>query len=128
MSALLDTHTFLWVVLNDRRISPLARAFIADRTHRIFFSTVGVWEIVTKWRLGKLELSAEPGVLIPRQLSLVGIEPLPVSLEHALRGASLPPLHRDPWDRLMVAQALAEDLPIITSDRLISQYPVQTIW
>ena len=128
MRALLDTHAFLWVVLNDRRLSQIAREFIADRGNRLYFSSVGVWEIVTKWRLGKLDLSEEPGVLIPRQFSAVGIEPLPVSLEHALRGASLPLLHRDPWDRLMVAQALVEDMPMITSDRLITQYPVQTIW
>ena len=128
MRALLDTHTFLWWIDNDPQLSTRAHQIIGDGTNELFFSPVSGWEIAIKTQLGKLTLPANLEQFIAEQLSLNHFTPLPVQISHALGVYRLPLLHRDPFDRLLVAQARLEDLPILTVDPLIGQYEVQTIW
>ena len=128
MKALMDTHTFLWWITDDARVSPSARQFIADGQNRLFFSAASGWEIAIKARLGRLSLPGEPWAFIPGQLARNAIEVMPVQLSHALQVYSLPDHHRDPFDRLLIAQCQVEDLPLLTADSLIAQYEIDTIW
>lgn len=128
MRALLDTHAFLWWISADSRISARAAAVIEDGSNTLFLSTASAWEIVIKAQMGRLPLPGSPVHYVPEQMALNGIDPLPVALTHALALYELPPLHRDPFDRLLVAQAQSEHLPILTADELIHQYDVEVVW
>ncbi len=128
MKALLDTHVFLWWLAQPDRLSEHALDILRDKSHELYFSAASAWEIAIKMRLGKLTLPDSPSRIIPRQLELDGIETLPVQLSHALHTAALPLHHRDPFDRLLVAQAQLEKLPILTADPIIAVYGVQVIW
>lgn len=128
MKALLDTHTFLWWILDDERLSPRVRETIRDPNTTLFLSAASAWEMVIKAQAGRLRLSENPARFIQEQLSLQGIEGLPVQVSHALHVSSLPAHHRDPFDRLLVAQSQMENLPILSSDPLIAQYEVEIIW
>jgi len=128
MKALLDTHVFLWWLAQPERLSEHALDILGDRSRELYFSAASAWEIAIKVKLGKLLLPDSPSRVIPRQLELEGIETLPVQLSHALHTYTLPPHHRDPFDRLLVAQAQLEKLPILTSDPVIALYGVQILW
>lgn len=128
MKALLDTHVFLWTINDPSRLSLPAHGIIADAGNELLFSAVSAWEIVIKSRLGKLRLPDAPERYVPRQLATASIGVLPVQLIHALHTVSLPDHHRDPFDRLLVAQAQLEKLPIITADPHIGRYDVKIIW
>ena len=128
MRALLDTHTFLWWITDDTRLSPRARKLIVDGHNRLFFSAASGWEIAIKARLGRLGFPTEPSAFIPKQLAQNSIGVLPVHLSHALHVYGLPGHHRDPFDRILIAQSQLEDLPILTADPLVAQYEVDTIW
>lgn len=128
MKALLDTHAFLWWILDDPRLPRRIRDVIAEEDTDLFLSAASCWEIAIKAKLGRITLPARPEVFISSQMSENTILPLPIEAGHALHVFSLPMHHRDPFDRLIVAQAKLERLPIITSDPLIAQYKVKTIW
>ena len=128
MRHLLDTHTFLWWISDDRRLSAQVRRIIGSPEHEIVFSAASAWELAIKAQLGRIDLPSDPAAFIRRQLIVNGFVGLPITLEHAVRVAGLPPLHRDPFDRILVAQALLEDMPLVTADRLITQYPVRVVW
>lgn len=128
MRVLLDTHTFLWWITDDPRLSSRAREIIADGSNRLFLSAASGWEIAIKAALGRLELPTTPGQFIAEQLAANAVEGLPILMSHALHVYTLPRYHRDPFDRLLVAQSQLEHLPILTADPLISQYDVNTIW
>lgn len=128
MKVLLDTHVFLWWITDDARLSPRARKIIADGENEIFFSAASGWEIAIKAGLGRLKLPEPPERFIPKQLELNAIQVLPVQLSHALHVYNLPQLHRDPFDRLLIAQAQVEKLPILSNDPQFSQYQVKVIW
>jgi PIN domain nuclease of toxin-antitoxin system len=125
---LLDTCTFLWIVGGDRALSARAREAFVDPESEVFLSAASAWEIAVKHRLGKLPLPASPEQFIPVQRAAHGIEPLPVEEEAALQVAKLPDLHRDPFDRILVAQAIVGGLVVVTPDDPIRQYPVRTLW
>ena len=127
MKLLLDTCTFLWLA-GGGSLSPAAAAAVRDPSHDVFLSAASVWEIVTKYRAGKLPLPETPEQLIATERALRGIEALPFDETAALQGTRLPPLHRDPFDRMLIAQAIGLGLAIVTPDPLISQYPVRVIW
>ena len=127
MRYLLDTHTYLWWTADDPRLSPGVRA-IMQQDNELFFSVASVWEISIKAQLRRLEFDYDPTVVIPHRIAAYGLTVLPVEVRHALQVFKLPLLHRDPFDRMLVAQALIEDLPLLTSDRSIAQYPVSVIW
>ena len=125
---ILDTHTFLWWVDDSPRLSDFARNVIADERTRPIFSVVSGWEIAIKVGVGKLKIPDPPEAFLTEQLSRNDVEVLPIYLRHALRVHGLPDHHRDPFDRLLIAQALAEDVAIVTADPSIADYPVETLW
>ncbi|MEH2372781.1 type II toxin-antitoxin system VapC family toxin [Nostoc sp.] len=128
MRGLLDTHAFIWWVTNDSKLSANARDVIADSGNILFLSVVSAWEIVIKNKLGKLTLPEPVEQYIPSRLAINRFESLPIQMSHVLQVASLPSIHRDPFDRILIAQSQIDNLPIVTIDQLITQYLVQTIW
>jgi len=125
---LLDTVAFLWAVTDAPELSDDARELFADPGNEVYLSSVSAWEISVKNALGKLPLPDSPARYVPAQRRQHGIETLHLDEEAALRLNRLPVLHKDPFDRMLVCQAIAQDLVILTPDRLIAQYPVRTAW
>jgi PIN domain nuclease of toxin-antitoxin system len=125
---LLDTCTFLWLAEGDPALSHRAREAIVDPTNEVYLSPTSVWEIVIKHALGRLVLNVPADRYVPEQRELHRVDTLPVTETAALQLARLPLHHRDPFDRLLVAQAVAEGCTIATPDPLIRRYPVSTIW
>ncbi len=109
-------------------LSPRARKLVTDQENRLFLSAASCWEIAIKCGLGKLRFSKPPEKLVPEQMQRMAIEPLPILPHHALHTAALKPLHRDPFDRLLVAQSRLENLPILTPDPRIKAYGVSVVW
>ncbi len=128
MRALLDTHTFLWWNLDDPQLSTAARTVIADGRNTIYLSAVTAWEIAIKAAKGRLTLPEPADRYVAERMSLHAVFALPVEISHALEVCNLPPLHADPFDRLLVAQARLEKLAILTADAAIGQYEVEVIW
>ena len=128
MKALLDTHTFLWWIHNDSRLSSRVREIIGDSSTILYLSAASGWEIAIKAQLGKLQFSSNLEQFISEQLKMNGIDTLPITLRHGLHVATLPQHHRDPFDRILVAQSQLEGLPIVTADVQIVRYDVQVIW
>ncbi len=129
MRLLLDTQVFLWFVSGDERLSSRAHSLIEDYEHEVYLSAASIWETAIKLRLGKLHLAQPLEQLLPEQLSVNMIQVLPVRQAHALRVAALPlGNHRDPFDRLLVAQALEEGLSIVSVDRELDQYGITRYW
>ena len=128
MKLLLDTHAFLWWVADAPQLSPTAKNMIANSDNTVYFSVVSAWEIIIKVGIGKLSLPENPEIYIPSRLSSNQFETLPVFISHVLQINRLANFHKDPFDRLLIAQSLVEDIPIITVDGLITQYPVKIIW
>jgi PIN domain nuclease of toxin-antitoxin system len=126
--ALLDTHTFLWWNLGDPQLSATARALISDGQNEIFVSAASAWEIAIKFSKGRLVLPEPPERYLANRMAHFGFLALPIQLSHALRVASLPPIHDDPFDRLLVAQSQMEEVPILTADPEIARYPIDIIW
>ncbi|MBE0467765.1 MAG: type II toxin-antitoxin system VapC family toxin [Candidatus Desulforudis sp.] len=130
MRVLLDTHAFLWWIIDDPRLSSRVRTIISEGTNEIFLSAASGWEIAIKAGLGRLQQLQEDNLerFISEQLALNAILSLPIRMSHALHVYSLPLHHRDPFDRMLVAQSQLDDLPVITADPLIARYPVKVIW
>jgi PIN domain nuclease of toxin-antitoxin system len=129
MRLLLDTHVFIWWNSDYSKLSSKARNLIEDENNELILSVVSVWEMQIKLQLGKLPvMPASLDIIISRQQSENALAILPVQLEHVFAIDDLPLLHRDPFDRMLVAQAKAENLPLVTHDAMISQYPITIIW
>ncbi len=128
MRALLDTHTFLWWNIADPRLSSRVKELIADEQNDLFFSAASAWEIAIKARRGSLIIPEIPERYIANRLSLHQIIALPVQISHAVHVFHLPDYHRDPFDRLLIAQSQLENMPILTSDSNIRKYEVEVIW
>ncbi|HET7028372.1 MAG TPA: type II toxin-antitoxin system VapC family toxin [Candidatus Limnocylindrales bacterium] len=128
MRLLLDTHAFIWWVLDDRRLSNRSRELIGDRANDVLVSAATAYEIAVKAARGRLTLPEPPETYVPSRMAGEGFAPLPVQVAHAVRAGALPPIHRDPWDRLLIAQAQLDDLPILSADPAIGRYDVETIW
>ncbi|MBD1937868.1 type II toxin-antitoxin system VapC family toxin [Microcoleus sp. FACHB-68] len=128
MRVVLDTHTFLWWVTDAPQLSNTVRGIIADSDNTILFSAASAWEIVIKVRTGKLILPEEPESYIPSRLAANQFESLPIQMNHVLQVAKLPGYHKDPFDRILIAQSQIEKIPILTIDNLITQYAVSSIW
>ena len=129
MKVLLDTHVFLWWA-SERgvRVSDRARSLLSDGSTRVAFSIASAWEIAIKVGGGRMELPDAPERYLPDRIRRHALEVLPIELSHTFRVGQLPPIHRDPFDRMLVAQAQVEGLPILTADPAISRYEVETIW
>ena len=128
MRVLLDTHAFLWWITEDRRLSARAREVMTDGGNDLLLSAASGWEIAIKASLGRITLPVPIDRFLSEQLQRNGIGALPVEMRHALGVHALSLLHRDPFDRLLVAQAQLEKLRILTSDPQIAQYDVETLW
>ncbi|MFP5343156.1 MAG: type II toxin-antitoxin system VapC family toxin [Candidatus Limnocylindria bacterium] len=128
MRVLLDTHTFLWWNAADDRLSDAARSIITDGRTDVVVSIASIWEVATKVAKGRLVIPDETGRYITSRLERNHWSSLPIGLEHAVRAASLPRIHLDPFDRILVAQAQLEGLPIVTMDAAVTRYDVDTIW
>ena len=128
MKALLDTHALLWWVTNDPQLSQTVRDIISDADNTLYVSVASSWEIIIKTKTGKLPLPEPPHQFIQSCLTVNGFESIAIDLAHVLQVNQLPDHHKDPFDRILIAQAQVENMPILTIDRLIIQYPIQTIW
>ncbi|OBV37109.1 type II toxin-antitoxin system VapC family toxin [Janthinobacterium psychrotolerans] len=122
MKLLLDTHLLLWAAGDPGRISPVALALIEDAGNELFFSAASLWEISIKHGLGRVDFQADARVL-RRALLDNGYSELPIISEHAVAIEGLPPIHKDPFDRMLVAQATVEGITLLTADALLAQYP-----
>jgi PIN domain nuclease of toxin-antitoxin system len=126
---LLDAHAFLWwASTRGSRLSERARELVADGGTDVLVGAGVLYEIGIKAEIGRLDLPGPPDTYLPRLLRRFAFGVLPISEEHALRAAVLPMIHRDPWDRLLIAQAQIESMAIVTVDPAIAQYDVETIW
>ncbi len=125
---LLDTCTFLWLATDDAALSDSARAAIADPSHPLFLSAASVWEISIKYALGKLPLPMAPRTLVPEARRLHRITSLAFDERDALTVELLPPAHRDPFDRMLIAQAVVRGIAVITPDTAFAHYPVALVW
>ncbi len=128
MRLLLDTHAFLWFVIGDTRLSGKARALIEDESNEKFFSIASLWEIAIKVSIGRLTLSAPFDDVFPAQLVKNGIDLLGITVAHTSAVTSLPYHHRDPFDRLLIAQASREQMQIVSIDESLDAYPIVRLW
>ncbi len=128
MKILLDTCTFLWIITADPQVSAHACELFVDPFNEVWLSGVSSWEISMKYALGRLPLPESPDQLIPSQRELHGIESLPLEEEATFYLTKLPEYHKDPFDRMLVCQAIVRGLTILTPDKLIQQYPARTTW
>ena len=127
MRVLLDTQCWLWMAARPDRLSPRSRDLVEQTRTELFLSAASAWEIAIKHALGKLSLPEAPGRYVPAGAERLGTLQLPIELSHALRVATLPPHHRDPFDRLLIAQAQIERVPILTADPVFRRYDVDVI-
>jgi PIN domain nuclease of toxin-antitoxin system len=127
MRVLLDTQVWLWMLAAPDRLSPESRTLLVAAENELLFSAASAWEIAIKHGLGKLQLPESPAKYIPRMMVHTSVTPLPVHHRHALHVAELPEHHRDPFDRLLVAQAQVEQVPIITADRHFLRYDIAVL-
>ncbi len=128
MRLLLDTCTFLWLYTDHDKVSKAAAAAFLHPENERFLSAVSAWEIATKYSLGKLPLPRTPEYYIAEAREKSGVESLPLDEESAFQSARLPRIHRDPFDRMLVAQAMVHGLVIVTSDEEIARYGVRVLW
>jgi PIN domain nuclease of toxin-antitoxin system len=127
MKAILDTHAFLWALAGDARMSRHARDIFAGPAD-LSLSIASIWEILIKVQTGKLNFPRPACPYVLSKLAENRIKPLPISFDHLLALERLPAHHRDPFDRMLIAQSVEEDWPIITADPMFKKYPVQVIW
>ena len=128
MRFLLDTHSLLWFLSGDSSLSGRVRRIVENPEYDILASIASLWEIAIKHSIGKLKLGKSFEDLFPHQLSINSISLLAIRLDHVTRIASLPFHHRDPFDRLLVVQSLAEEIPILSGDDALDDYGVERIW
>jgi len=128
MRILLDTGVLLWSVAEEHKLSPRASELIRARSSVLYFSAASVWEIAIKYAMGKLPLHIEPEEFIPQVVTGLGVETLDITAAHAVGAGKLPRHHEDPFDRMLVAQAMAEGLVLLTADRIFEKYKVECVY
>jgi PIN domain nuclease of toxin-antitoxin system len=128
LPVLIDTHVLLWADAEPGRLSARARSLVESFSTEVFVSAASAWEIATKVRIGKLPQAAAFSAEMARRVEMLGFSPLPVTLEHALRAGQLPGTHKDPFDRMLIAQAQAENLALISNERVFDGYGIRRIW
>jgi PIN domain nuclease of toxin-antitoxin system len=125
---LLDTHSFLWWLAGDENLSLPARSAIAAEVNAVYVSAASAWEIATKFRIGKLPGAAAIIADIDGVVVAQGLAPLPIAIRHALAAGSLPGPHRDPFDRMLIAQAMSEDMVLVSNETVFDAYGVRRLW
>ena len=128
MRFLLDTVTFIWMAEGHSKLSAGAQSLISDASNELFLSAASAWEIAVKHDLGRLALRVPPDEYVSQQRQLHRIESLSIDEAATLQSAKLPDVHRDPFDRILISQAILAGMAIVTPDRLIRMYPVRTVW
>ncbi|MEO0804006.1 MAG: type II toxin-antitoxin system VapC family toxin [Cyanobacteria bacterium J06642_2] len=128
MRALLDTNAFLWWLADRNRLTATARHFIREPENGLYLSVASAWEISIKAKTGKLKLPETPEIYIPSRIAHYDFQVLDITMPHVLKVWSLPLIHRDPFDRIIIAQSQVETLPIVSSDRVFTQYGLDVIW
>jgi len=128
MKLLLDTHTLLWFIAGSASLTASARSLVEDTEHEKFVSIVSIWETAIKVSIGKMSLSAPFDVLFPHQLQINGFELLPVKVEHTSVVTTIPFHHRDPFDRLLIAQAIEEKMTLVSADEGFDSYGLNRLW
>lgn len=128
MRVLLDTHTLLWWLAGDHRLSDVARASIADPANEVFVSAASAWEVTTKHRLGKLPGAGPLAVDFAREVAAQGFVPLPITMQHGQAAGALTGDHRDPFDRMLIAQARDERMALVSNEAAFDAYGVTRIW
>jgi PIN domain nuclease of toxin-antitoxin system len=128
MKVLVDTHTFLWDLLSDHRSSSLAKQMLKSDEHELFFSLVSLWEFSIKIKTGKLNALGSSVSYLRAEMENYSMQLLPIRYEHVLQLEALPIHHSDPFDRLLIAQAITESLPILTHDAIFKAYPIKVLW
>lgn len=128
MRVLLDTHALLWWLAGDKRLSKRARTIVADEENEIFVSAASAWEVATKHRIGKLAEAGPLAVHFAREVRQQGFSELPISLDHAQVAGSLRGEHRDPFDRMLVAQAREEKMALLSNDEVFDGLGVERVW
>ncbi|MFI5385880.1 MAG: type II toxin-antitoxin system VapC family toxin [Fimbriimonadales bacterium] len=128
LKLLLDTCTFFWLAVESGRLSGRAKEVIGDQASDVFLSSISTWEIVSKHRTGRMALPLPPDQLIRQLRQELLLLPLPLSDEDAFQARTLPKLHGDPFDRMLICQAIVNGCSIVTPDQAIAQYPIHTIW
>lgn len=128
MRVLLDTCTFLWLIIDDEALTDRVKALFADPGNTVFLSVVSAWEIAVKYALGRLGLPEDPRLYIPEQREKHGVQSLALDEASSFQVSSLPNIHNDPFDRMLVSQALMNGLTILSPDELIKKYPVRILW
>jgi PIN domain nuclease of toxin-antitoxin system len=128
VKVLFDTHAFFWAVSSDRRLSPSARDVFVRPENEVVLSVASIWEILLKAATGRFPFPQPAGAFIRSAMSKTSVTVLPILLQHVLRVEQLPPHHRDPFDRIILAQAIEEQIPIVSVDEKLRQYPVQVLW
>ncbi len=128
MPYLLDTHAFLWFASDDVNLSKTAKDIIEDNVNDIYLSSASVWELSIKIGLGKLKLKKDLDQFIAENIIQYGFIPISINIPHTIEISKLPEIHKDPFDRILVAQSIVENVAIITSDKFINRYDVKTVW
>ena len=128
MKLLLDTCSFLWLISDDPALSPAARTLFAAAQNQVFLSAASVWEILIKHRLGRLPLPAPAERFVVQQRQAHGIEPLPIMEDAVMHLHKLPDHHKDPFDRILICQAISQGMTLLTPDDAIARYPVPVVW
>ena len=125
---LLDTHAFLWWIGDDPSLSEKARSIISDEKNKIYLSAVSVWEIAIKSRAGRIEIREELEPFVTRHVRENAFLPLPITLLHSAKVQLLPNHHRDPFDQMLAAQGMVEEMPVITVDKMIESFGGRVVW
>ena len=128
MKVLVDTHSFLWALLHDHRLSTKSKQVLRSEGYELVFSLVSLWEIAIKIKTGKLNAIGSSVAYIRAEMDSYGMELLPIRYEHILQLENLPIHHSDPFDPLLIAQAISENLPILTNDTRFKHYPAKLLW
>ncbi|WP_287313397.1 type II toxin-antitoxin system VapC family toxin [Moorena sp. SIO1G6] len=128
MKLLLDTHTFIWWTVSQGKLSEQVKSLLADKQNDLFLSLVSVWEMQIKLQLNKLSFNFPLAEVLERQQQTNDLYFLPIELDHIYALASLPLQHRDPFDRLLIAQAVVEQMPLLSIDSVFDGYPIQRLW
>lgn len=127
MKILLDTQIFLWAIIGDKRLSKVQSAAYLDQTNDLYLSVASIWEMLIKYELGKLPLPSPAADYILRQMETNRIAMLAIRAGHLVELEKLPPYHRDPFDRMLVAQARSEGMPILSADKVIRKYGTRVL-
>jgi len=128
VTLLLDTHTFIWLDAEPARLSPRAAVLLTDPANRIVLSVASIWELVIKVQLGKLTLRDSVDQIVAEQLNANKVDLLDIKTTHVFAIAALPTVHKDPFDRILAAQAIVHGVPLVTADAVFAQYPVRVEW